>query len=193
MTTRHLPSRFFTTGLLLALLLTVLNWGFRQAPDAARQQLLVEVEDAMEEPTVAVEPVTFFIDHCIQRPRPELPPVEEMTLPIYPGCELEADYEERVFCGFGRLKHFIDKNQVQPEGSKRERVGISFVIQRQTGLMQDFEVIAGEDQRNIREALRIVKLMVDRGVRWTPGTVEGEAVNFPLAIPISFHGAGCGE
>ena len=216
----HLPSHFLTTGLLLALLLTVLVWGFQQAPEAARQTLLpppitplVEVEpirqvgptegfaelyleEQMEQEvrTELIYATSFLFNDCsIQRPRPELPPVDELTLPIYPGCEQEANYEERVFCGFKRLAAFIDANKVEPAGSQRERVGISFVIHRETGLILDVDVIAGQDQRNIEEALRIVNLLVERGVRWTPGTRSGEVVNFPMAIPISFHGAGCGE
>ena len=216
----HLPSRFLTTGLFLALLLTVLAWGFRQAPDAARQTLLptlstplvdvaptpqapptegfaelyLEQQKKQEVQTALIYATSFLFNDCsIQRPRPELPPVEEMTLPIYPGCERLADYEDRVFCGFGRLAAFIEDNKVEPEGSKRERIGISFVIHRQTGEILDVDVIAGSDQRNIDEGLRIINLLVERGVRWTPGTVEGEPYNFPMAIPISFHGAGCGE
>ena len=216
----HLPSRFLTIGLLLALLLTVLAWGFQQAPDAARQTLLptlstplvevapvpyvastegfadlyLEQQKEQELRTELIYATSFLLNDCsIQRPRPKLPPVEEMTLPIYPGCEGEADYEDRVFCGFKRLAAFIEANKVEPEGSKRERVGISFVIHRETGLILDVDVIFGEDGSNIEEALRIVNLLVERGVRWTPGTRGGEVINFPMAIPISFHGAGCGE
>jgi hypothetical protein len=207
----HLPSRFLTTGLFLALLLTLLAWGFRQAPDAARQQLLVVEPAAVPvEPMVAdvavdhyteqlawveqLHATTLLYNDCIQRPsRPKLPPQEEMTLPIYPGCEQKADYEDRVFCAFGRLKAFIESNKKEPKGSKRENVALSFVIHRQTGEMLDIEVFAGEDQRNIDEALRIVNLLKQRGVRWTPGTRHGEPINFPMGIPISFHGAGCGE
>ena len=213
----HLPSRFLTTGLFLALLLTVLAWGFRQAPEAARQVLL----PTLSTPLVEVEPIsyvgptegfadlyleerakrdiqseltdanTFFLDHCIQRPR--LPPPAELTAPIYPGCEGEADYEERVFCGFKRLNNFIETNKVEPEGSLRERVIWSFDVDEHTGLMDNMQLRRGLNDRNIAEAERILRLLIDRQVRWTPGTRQGEPATFTVAIPVSFHGARCGE
>ena len=213
----HLPSRFLTTGLLLALLLTVLAWGFQQAPDAARQTLL----PTLSTPLVEVAPVPqvtstegfaelyleeqakrniqsdlteaniLLLDHCIQRPR--LPPPAELTAPIYPGCEGEGDYEERVFCGLKRLFNFIETNKVEPDGSRRENVIWSFDVDEHTGLMDNMQLRRGLNDRNIAEAERILRLLIDRQVRWTPGTRQGEPATFTIAIPISFHGARCGE
>ena len=207
-------SRFLTIGLALAALLSLLTWGFRQAPEVAQQQLLADIEpaaalpepvasDAMEAlplhptpyafaQTEAAVDATALLSGCnIQRP--SLPPREEVTFPIFPGCEGEADYEERVLCGFRRFAKFIEANKIEPDGSKRERVGVSFVVHRQTGAILDVEVFHGQDQRNIDEALRIFNLLVERDVRFIPGTRRGEPFNFPLAVPVSFHGAGCGE
>ena len=203
-----LLSPFLTIGIALAALLMLLSWGFRQAPEAAQRQLLVDMEAASVPvrplPVEAIPEVyaeqdaqtemiyTTTLFNCnIQRP--SLPPREEMTIPIFPGCEGEADYEDRVFCGFRRFAEFISDNKVEPEGSKRERVGIGFVVHRQTGAILDVEVIQGKDQRNIDEALRVINLLVERDVRFIPSTRKGEPINFPLAVPVAFHGAGCGD
>ena len=214
MPTPFLLSRFLTIGLALAALLSLLAWGFREAPAAAHEQLLADIEPAIAQPEPVVSdrmeerlldtdrlasaapeyPVdaTVFLPNCTIQ-RPSLPPQKEMTLPIFPGCEGEADYEDRVFCGLRRLAEFLDANRVNPTGSKRELVIITFVVHRQTGAILDAEIFKGQDQRNIDEALRVFNLLIERDVRFTPGTRKGEPFNFTLGAAVSFHGAGCGE
>ena len=214
MPTPFLLSRFLTIGLALAALLSLLAWGFREAPAAAHEQLLADIEPAIAQPEPVVSDVmeerllhtdrlasaapeypvdaTVFLPNCTIQ-RPSLPPQKEMTLPIFPGCEGEADYEDRVFCGFRRFAEFMNANKAEPVGSKRELVVISFVVHRETGAILDVALFEGQDQRNIDEALRVFNLLVERDVRFIPGTRRGEPVNFPLAVPVAFHGAGCGE
>ncbi|NJB87390.1 hypothetical protein GGR26_003170 [Lewinella marina] len=187
-----LSSRFFLTGLTLAMLLTAASFGYRQGYGTAEAtpaaEVVVEAEAQSCDAGPGFNPMKIYgLPFAF---RPKLPPKEKQTLPIYPGCEGEADYEERVFCGFRRLLAFIEGEQRQPPGSAAERVFVKVMIDAH-GRMQNPEVARGTDPRNRREALRVVRILVDRDVRWTPATVEGVPRARAFVIPFSFHGAGC--
>ncbi|MBB4078982.1 hypothetical protein GGR28_001599 [Lewinella aquimaris] len=194
MNTFGLNSRFFAAGMVLTLLLSMLAWGFRQAPEAARETLRQDTRYGHERRAMEI----YFNgsgrecgDISVQRPR--LPPKEKLSLPIYPGCEDEAGYEDRVFCGIKRFSTFIETNRVHPKGSAREQVIVSFKINKSTGLMEALQVRRCKDHRNGQEALRVLNLLVERKVRWSPATKRGEPFDIELGIPVSFHGARCGE
>jgi hypothetical protein len=193
-----LHSPFFGIGVCLSLLFGLFALGLRQAPAAAERQLdrvTSPPPSACANAIVVNGPegtMHLFADYgFIQRPK--LPPTDQFTLPIYPGCEGEADYEDRVFCGFKRLRAFINDNQSQPKGSAREVVIISFEIDGETGLMRDPQLAKGKDHRNVKEAHRIIDLMIERGVRWTPATKDREPITIDIGLGFSFHGARCGE
>ena len=171
-----LASGYFFTGLMLTLLFLLLN----------TESVLVNVPNKKAT-------IHYTVDPCQSVQRGRLPPPDRMTLPLYPGCESQAEYEERFFCGLKRLFSFVQDQKQESEGSKKENVVIAFTIDEVSGKMGDLEVRKGSDTRNIREALRIVQLLVDRDVRWTPGTVKGEPTAVRFGIAISFHGAGCGD
>lgn len=189
MQTLGLTSRYFTFGAMLSLVLAVLAWGFREAPAAAQATLNQDIVSLSSAPFIDI----FPLDCNGQINRPRLPPREKLSLPIYPGCEGKADYEERVICGLNRFSKFMNENTQQPTGSKRENVIVGFTIDKVTGLMHNLHIRRGADPRNREEALRVVKLLEVRGVRWTPATKEGVPFDANLAIPVSFHGARCGE
>jgi hypothetical protein len=193
-----LNSPFFGIGVCLSLLFFLFALGLQQAPAAAERQL--QAVTGGKAPTCGSEIILVGGQHGmhlltdrVDVQRPKLPPPAEFTLPIYPGCEGEADYEERVFCGFRRLATFIKENQRQPKGSTRERVIFSFEINKGSGLMENVQLQKGTDGRNVTEAQRVLGLLVDRGVRWTPATSDGEPFTIEIGLPFSFHGAGCGE
>jgi hypothetical protein len=193
-----LQSPFFGIGVCLSLLFFLFALGLQQAPAAAERQL-EEVTGRMvpycSNEFIVVSPgqeySLYAVEGDIQRPK--LPPTKDFTLPIYPGCEGEADYEDRVFCGMKRLRQFINDNQAQPNGSAREIVIISFEVDKETGLMRDPLLRKGKDHRNVKEAQRVIQLMIDRGVRWTPATKKEELITIEFGIGFSFHGARCGE
>ncbi|WP_104418082.1 energy transducer TonB [Neolewinella xylanilytica] len=171
-----LSSGYFFTGLVLSVLFLLFN----------TESVLVDVanRDAMP---------AFQMDACYSVQRGQLPPVDEMTLPIFPGCEGEAEYEERFFCGLDRFFAFINDNKREAKGSKKENVVVAFTVGRVSGRMADIEIEEGTDRKNREEALRIINLLADRDVRWTPATLRGEPSCMRLAIAVSFHGAGCGD
>ena len=138
-------------------------------------------------------PILYLEGSCASAQRGKLPPPDQLTLPIYPGCEDLADYEDRFRCGAGRLAEFISLNKQDPTDSRKEIVVVEVTIGRVSGKMAELKIGEGIDVRNKREALRILNLLVERDVRWTPATRKGEPTCFRLGIPIPFHGAGCGK
>ncbi|MGB3800240.1 MAG: hypothetical protein WA952_10530 [Lewinella sp.] len=138
-------------------------------------------------------PIYYLDGPCTATQRGNLPPPDQLTLPIYPGCEDLADYEERFRCGIGRLYDFLDTNKQDPTESRKEMVILEVTIGRVGGKMAEVKVVRGIDKRNKREALRIINLLVERDVRWTPATKKSEPTCFRLGIGIPFHGAGCGD
>ncbi len=171
-----LSSGYFFTGLVLTVLFLLFS----------TESVLVEVPNG-------TKAITYYTDACQSAQRGKLPPVEEMTLPIFPGCEGVADYEDRFYCGLGRFFEFINDNKLEAKGSKKENVLVSFTIGRVSGRMTDVKVEQGTDRKNIQEAMRVINLLVERDVRWTPATVRGEPHCIRLGIAVSFHGAGCGD
>ena len=171
-----LSSGYFFTGLVLAACFLLVD----------RDAVLVRVPDQGVN-------VTYRMGYCQATDYGRLPPPEQVTPPIYPGCEDVADFEDRFFCGMERLDAFIKDQQREPAGSKKESVEVAVTIVRESGKMTDPEVKGKPDPRNAREALRIVQLLIDRDVRWTPGTIHGKPGSIRFRIVVPFHGAGCGS
>ncbi len=197
-----ITTKFFSLGMFLAAIVALVAFNMpRPTPSPASQIIAAAVAVTAPAPQQAMDMMEEERNDCavltigtvaITDRELRLPPREKLSLPIYPGCENEADYEARVTCGLGRFSAFIGYNRNEPTGSARERVIIRTTITA-NGKMEGAEVTRGEDERNRTEALRIINLLIERDVRWTPGTVKGVPRDLPLAIPISFHGAGCGE
>lgn len=182
-------SRFLLTGLIVAMLLTAGTFGFRRGYDGAAER----GDDSATARDICAPGAGWNPMKVYGLPftlRPELPSEDKLTLPVFPGCEGVGDYEERVFCGFRRLLAFIDDEQRQPPGSAAERVFVKVWIDLH-GRMTDPRVIRGEDQRNRQEALRVVQLLLDRDVRWTPATLQRVPQGRAYVIPFTFHGVAC--
>ncbi len=205
-----ITTKFFSLGMFLAAIVALVAFNMpRSAPQPSpesttqaaevdrnrlsREENLVNREIAAMDQLVIREDCEVYTvnDFSVSRVL-RLPPREKLSLPIYPGCENEADYEARVMCGFGRFSAFIESNRNEPDGSARERVVIRTVITAD-GKMEGAEIRKGKDDRNRAEALRIIKLLIERDVRWTPGAIKGVPSNLILDVPISFHGARCGD
>lgn len=62
---------------------------------------------------------------------------------------------------------------------------VSFVIEKD-GSMSDFQIVRDPGGGLGKEALRVVRSIADRSMRWTPGQVDGEAVRTRFNLPIKF-------
>ncbi|GGD81917.1 hypothetical protein GCM10011412_19630 [Maribacter cobaltidurans] len=101
--------------------------------------------------------------------------------PIYPGCEDSNDKKE---CFTQKIVALIDDNLVYPssalENGIEGRVNCVFTIST-TGAVTNIRV-RGPDQSLENEAIRILNLLPNM----IPGKQNGEVVNVPYGIPITF-------
>lgn len=128
-------------------------------------------------------------------PPPPPPAVEEIfkiseTMPRFPGCEnqnLSASAAKK--CADRRMLDFIYSNVHYPSIARENGVEgiavISFVVEK------DGSVTAPRIVRDIgaqcgQEALRIVQLMADQGIKWTPGKQRGRPVRVQFNLPVKF-------
>jgi len=105
--------------------------------------------------------------------------IEEV--PIFPGCENEADPRA---CFQGMMQRHISKNFRYPEEAQKQgiqgRVSIMFTIDEQGNIVNIRK--RGPDKLLEDEAVRIISLLP----KMTPGKHEGKAANVPFSIPITF-------
>jgi TonB family protein len=114
--------------------------------------------------------------------------VEEM--PRFPGCEgEEVPAEQKYDCAQRNLLSFVYDQIVYPqEAIEKELSGnvvVSFVVTDE-GLVKDPKVVKDIGGGCGEEALRVVKLMNETGLKWRPGYKDGQPVNVEFNLPIRF-------
>lgn len=131
-------------------------------------------------------------------PVPPLPPSDPYEdafmsikeyMPLFPGCESLESYNERKQCADKRLLTFIYENIQYP--TKARDVGIegmaviSFVVEKD-GAVTEARIVRDPGGGTGTEALRVVKLMNDRGIQWEPGTQMDRPVRVQYNLPVKF-------
>lgn len=114
--------------------------------------------------------------------------VDEM--PRFPGCERGImTKEERTKCAEENLLKFIYSNIIYPDSARANgtegRVVLQFVVDN-IGRVQDTKVVKDIGNGCGEEALRVVNIMRNKNVIWTPGKISGKAVKVQYTIPIKF-------
>lgn len=114
--------------------------------------------------------------------------VEEM--PRFPGCEEEAgDVDAKKACADKRMLEYVYQNVKYPKEARENGVEgtvvVSFIIEKDGSIsnpkaVRDIGAGAGE------EAIRVINLMKEQGIRWTPGKQRGRAVRVQFNMPIRF-------
>ncbi len=113
--------------------------------------------------------------------------VEEM--PLFPGCDELGTYTEKKPCSDRKMLEFIYKNIKYPKAARDNgtegMVVVSFVVEK------DGSISTLKIQRDIGdgcgvEALSVVGLMQEQGIRWTPGKQRGRDVRVQFNLPIRF-------
>lgn len=97
----------------------------------------------------------------------------------------EVDEKPEFPGGEAEKYKWISQQLKYPEASvKRKAEGkvvVSFVVDK-TGKINDCKIASGEDPDLCKEALRVVSIMPN----WTPGKINGKAVDCQESMPISF-------
>lgn len=125
----------------------------------------------------------------LPRESPETYKVAE-EMPRFPGCEdEEATEPEKKQCAQQELLKFIYRNLQYPQEARDARtegtVVISFLVQTD-GSTSDARVVRSIGDGCDEEAKRVVELMAEQGLIWTPGKQRGEAVRVQFNLPIKF-------
>lgn len=131
-------------------------------------------------------------------PLPPAPPLAPDTreillvveqMPRFPGCENEADLFAKNDCSNNKVKDFISKNMKYPaiarENGVQGTVIITFVVEKD-GSLSDIKVVRDIGTGCGQEALRLVNLMQEQGLRWTPGQHQGNTVRVQYNLPVKF-------
>lgn len=169
------------------------NETFLESEDVEFLDQSVEAESAVDAPVVAehkaekkyVPPPPPPV--AIQEEEEIFKVVEEM--PRFPGCEDLATTDERKACADRKMLQFIYDNILYP-GIARENgiegtVVIRFVVETD-GSIQKAEVVRDIGGRCGEEALRVVQLMNNMPVKWTPGRQRGKPVRVWFNLPVKF-------
>ena len=112
---------------------------------------------------------------------------EEM--PRFPGCEGLATVEEKKACADKKMLSFIYKNITYPlEARKNGNQGsvvLSFIVERDSTISEP-KILRGVEGGCSEEALRVINLMNEQGLKWSPGKLHGKAVRTSFTVPIRF-------
>jgi len=152
----------------------------------------VEVEEAVEAPVVEDAPPP--------PPPPPPPPepkveeifkvVEEMPRFPDPDCEALGTMQEKKACADKKMLEFIYKNIKYPaiarENGVEGTVVIQFVVDKDGGISES-KVLRDIGAQCGDEALRVVKLMDQKGIKWVPGKQRGRPVRVQFNLPVKFR------
>jgi protein TonB len=170
-------------------------------------ELVLEAEEDFEfvdqsiEAETAVEAPKFVEETSDVPPPPPPPPpppevnvkeifkiVEEM--PRFPGCEdLEASISEKKACADQKMLEFIYRNIKYPQIAKENGIEGTVVVQfvvNTDGSVTDVEVLRDIGGKCGEEGKRIVELMNEQNLKWTPGKQRGRPVRVMFTLPIRF-------
>ena len=114
--------------------------------------------------------------------------VEQM--PRFPGCEDQGfPGEELHQCAQQKMLEFIYQNIVYPvkareQGTEGTTV-VRFVVEKD-GSVSNAKVLREIGNGCGEEALRVVNLMNEKGVRWNPGMQNGKTVRVYFNLPVKY-------
>lgn len=112
---------------------------------------------------------------------------EEM--PLFPGCGEGLKYPEHKKCADSLLVAFIYENLRYPYQAWQDSVEgmavVSFTVEKD-GSVADVRAVRDPGAGTGAEAVRLVNLMQEQGLRWTPGTQVGKPVRVQFNLPVKF-------
>lgn len=115
--------------------------------------------------------------------------VEEM--PRFPGCEnFDGSHMEKKKCADEKLMKFISSHIQYPEDAKKAgiegRCFLSFVVEKD-GTIGDINLRRDIGGGCGTEAVRVINLMNEKGMVWTPGKQRGKNVRVQYTVPVAFR------
>ncbi|MBC6996444.1 TonB family protein [Neolewinella lacunae] len=158
-----------------------------------------EFEDtSVDENTVMEAPPEVKVEKAPPPPPPPPPPpapkVDEIfkvveQMPLFPGCEDISSYADRKACADKKMLEFIYGNIKYPAIARENGVEgmavVSFVVEKD-GTVTDAKVVRNPGAKTGEEALRVVEMMNEKGLKWTPGKQGGRSVRVQFNLPVKF-------
>ncbi|MDX1666744.1 MAG: energy transducer TonB, partial [Saprospiraceae bacterium] len=155
------------------------------------------VDQSITEETVVEAPV---VEEAPPPPPPPPPPPEPKVeesfkvveqMPRFPGCEnISGGDAEKKACADRKMLEFIYSNIKYPaiarENGVEGTVVIQFVVEKD-GTIQNANVVRDIGAQCGQEALRVVNLMNEKGLNWTPGKQRGRPVRVQFNLPVKFR------
>jgi TonB family protein len=109
-------------------------------------------------------------------------------MPLFSGCENE-ETNNRANCTSNKLMTFIGENLIYPEVAKENKtegmVLVNFVINKE-GKVQDIKILKNPGDGCGKETARIIELMNEKNLVWTPGQKDGKKVSVKFTLPVRF-------
>ncbi len=113
--------------------------------------------------------------------------VEQM--PRFPGCEDLGSEAEKKKCAQEKMLEFIYGNIKYPAIARENGVEgtavVRFVVEPD-GKVTQAEVVRDPGAGTGEEALRVVNLMNQKGIKWVPGKQRGRPVRVQFNLPVKF-------
>ncbi|WP_157472279.1 energy transducer TonB [Neolewinella persica] len=110
-------------------------------------------------------------------------------MPLFPGCDNGLVYPKDKECADSLLLEFIYGNLRYPYLAWRDSVEgmavISFYIEKD-GAVTEAKIVRDPGADTGAEALRIINLMVEQNLRWTPGEQMDKPVRVRFNMPVKF-------
>jgi TonB family protein len=179
----HLAPRYLTISLLLTILATV----FSSVQAGPSPPVIQSMMDSIPKPPSRKSLSDFS-------PPPNHPEVKEIIcyfpkMPLFPGCNDNLVYQQQKQCSDSHLTKFIYGNLRYPYLAWRDSVEgmavISFTVEKD-GSVTEAEIVRDPGAGTGTEALRIINLMAEQNLHWTPGEQMDKPVRVRFNMPIKF-------
>lgn len=111
------------------------------------------------------------------------------SMPLFPGCSELPTKTERQQCSDKNLLSFLSKNIKYPAVARENGIEgnafISFIVEKD-GTITGAKVLRAPAGGLGEEALRVVNMMNEEGIRWTPGRQGINPVRVQFNLPVRF-------
>lgn len=159
------------------------------------------METSVEADTVVFEEVRQtvpFFSGDLPEPAPAIKEKDEPEyfliaeqMPRFPGCEdIAGGKEEKVRCAEAKLLEFVYSEIKYPSIARDngiEGAVIASFIVHSDGTIRDVKIIRDIGAGCGQEVKRVISLMNEHGMRWTPGRQREKPVSVQFTLPVVFN------